>query len=111
MVLVGAKTHVSVFLKFLEGKYDAELKWPFIGKVTIALLNQAVDKYHHEITANISNTINVNAGTKNDICGYSRFIAHSELTSKSYLKDDTLYFRVLVQATDHKPWLECTTLS
>ncbi len=25
-----------------------------------------------------------------------------------YLKDDTLYFRISVKVSDHKPWLECT---
>ena len=27
-------THIPVFVKFLEGKYNSELKWPFIRKAT-----------------------------------------------------------------------------
>ena len=47
-----------------------------------------------------------------DKWGYPHFIPHSELTcdkfkSTQYLKDDTLYFRVLVEVDNHKPWLQC----
>ena len=32
-------THVSVFAVILEGEYDAGLKWPFVGKVTVTMLS------------------------------------------------------------------------
>ena len=38
--------NVSVFAAILEGEYDAELKWPFVGKVHITLLNQLNDRNH-----------------------------------------------------------------
>ena len=60
---------------------------------------------HYEMTIPIQNTFNMTSGTTR---GYSKFISHSELESKPYLKDDTLYFRVSVEVADSKPWLECT---
>ncbi len=43
----GEGSHVSVYALVIEGKYDAELNWPFLGKVTVELLNQLEDKNHH----------------------------------------------------------------
>ena len=41
-------THVSVFNKLLEGRYDNQLHWPFLGTVTYELLNQLGDDNHHK---------------------------------------------------------------
>ena len=96
-IAAGKGTHVSVYVAILEGEYDAELKWPFIGKVTFTLLNQLEDKNHH-------------IRTYPDTWGHPNFIHHSALAHDrakytQYLKDDTLYFRVTVEVDDHKPWL------
>ena len=36
----GKGTHVSVFAHLMRGEFDDNLKWPFRGDVTIAMLNQ-----------------------------------------------------------------------
>lgn len=36
----GKGTHVSVYANILEGKNDQNLKWPFMGRVIVTLLNQ-----------------------------------------------------------------------
>ena len=102
----GEGSHVSVYAESLKGKYDAKLKWPFVGKITFALLNQLEDKNHHQKTAVVGEESNVNISY-----GYSKFIPHSELgydpvKNTQYLKDDTLYFRMSVEVPDSKPWLE-----
>ena len=106
----GKDTHVSVYIQMLEGKYDAELNWPFVGKITIELLNQQFDYNHHEETGNLTKEKMMVVGKRR---GYSKFIPHSELAGDrlgytQYLKNDTLYFRVSVDIPDHKPWLQCT---
>jgi TNF receptor-associated factor 4 len=93
-----AGTHVSVY---------AHTDGQFVGTVTITLLNQLEDNNHHTIKINFTTT------NPHDNLGYSEFIAHSELhhdplKNTQYLKDNTLYFSVSVQAADRKPWLECT---
>lgn len=106
-------THVSVYAEILKGKYDTELKWPFTGCITITLLNQLEDENHYTRMIDVMTTDNVHVGHG---LGYSNFISHSDLRYKlqewvmtQYLKDDTLFFRVSVDAnTTHKPWLECT---
>ena len=111
VVANGAEnTHVSVYVHMLEGKHDAELKWPFIENINIQVLNQLEDKNHHEVIVIMGET-NMVVGEN---WGYHQFVPHSKLAhdpvkNTQYLKNDTLYFRVSVDTPDHKPWLECTT--
>ena len=107
----GKGTHVSVFTKLLEGRYDNQLHWPFLGTVTYELLNQLGDDYHHkkDITYGVSHNMRVGGSSR----GYPKFLSHSSLghnpaTNTQYLLDDTLYFRVSVKVDNHKPWLVCT---
>ena len=43
----GKGTHVSVYNTPLEGCYDDQIHWPFLGTVTYDLLNQLADDKHH----------------------------------------------------------------
>ncbi len=106
----GEGSHVSVFAPIVKGRYDAELNWPFSGTVTFTLLNQLEDKNHHSKTISVTSAHNARVGSS---WGHQNtFILHSELSHEifnnvQYLKDDTLYFRVVVEVDEHKPWLEC----
>ena len=101
----GEGTHLSVYIKILKGKYDDELKWPFVGKVTISLLNQLDDASH--VTQELLPAKDVNF-TVGDSRGYVKFWELSELIvgEAQYLKDDKLFFRVKVKVEGHRPWLE-----
>ena len=101
-------THVSAYAYILEREYDAELKWPFVGEVTITLLNQLEDENHRTKVVHFYAVHNHRVGSDR---GYPKFIPHSGLSrnpSKNiqYLQKDTLYFRVSLEVSDHKPWLE-----
>ena len=103
-------THVSISAQILKGKYDTELSWPFVGKVTFTLLNQLEDKNHKTTVLTIGTAGNIRVGNS---WGFSQYTPHSALAhdpveNTQYLKDDTLYLRVPVEVSDHKPWLECT---
>ena len=101
-------THISVYACFLEGKYNAQLKWPFVGKIIFTLLNQANDNDHYQMVLKIASTDNIKAGSARKNWGFYKYIAQPKLTQKPYLVNDTLYFRMSVKVNDHKPWLECT---
>lgn len=105
----GARTHVSVFVSILQGKYDDDLSWPFNGGFTIQLLNQKQDSNHH------SAIFRFNYHTVGKIWGYQKFISHSELYDCSFntqmLKYNTIHFRVNVTVGGYKSWLNCTTSS
>ena len=104
----GEGTHVSVYAPILVGEYDAELEWPFVGSVTFILLNQLEDKNHHAEVVHFDATKNARV---NGAWCYPDFIPHSALAHDpvkniQYLKDDTLYFKMAVEVTNRKPWLE-----
>ncbi len=106
----GAGTHVSVYTKISEGRYDNKLQWPFNGSVTYKLLNQLADDRHHHIVSIFTDTHDMQVGS---CSGCPQFLPHSSLchdpaTNTQYLLDDTLYFRVSVKVDNHKPWLVCT---
>ncbi len=99
----------------MKGNHDDTLTWPFLGTVTIKLLNQLEDENHHEMTINLRD----NKYTKRivegdggvDGWGRSKYIPHTSLEHDptkncQYLKDDSLIFRVTVSDPNYKPWLE-----
>ena len=109
----GKGTHVSVYERILKGDYDEELNWPFIGTVKFELLNQLDDANHHHVSTNISKENKACIGGTS--WGSTMFIPQSKLSrdpvnNTQYLKDNTLYFRVTVELSDRKPWLECTPI-
>ena len=114
---IGEGTHVSVFCSVKKGRYDDELKWPFNGKIIFTLLNQIQNDKHHAGFVTVEpphDKLYMQPGGTG--WGKPQFILHSDLAhdpenGTQYLKDDTLYFKVLVEPAEHKPWLECTTCS
>lgn len=92
-------THVSLFARLLRGKKDDQLNWPFIGEVTLRVLNQLEDGNHFKRALNITSDMNLTAGGDADARGYPEFIPHFRLSrsgNTQYLKDDTLYIRASI---------------
>ena len=52
-------SHVSVYLRLLEGRNDESLHWPFGGTIKFELLNQLADDSHHVRTFVINSTHNM----------------------------------------------------
>ena len=106
----GKGTHVSVYSTLLEGRYDNQLHWPFLGTVTYELLNQLRDYNHHRIVRTFITSDNMRVYCIERCCKFVRHssLGHNPATNTQYLLDDTLYFRVSVKVDKHKPWLVCT---
>ena len=96
----GRGSHVSVFVRLVKGPCDNKLQWPFVGTVTIQLLNQLSDEEH--LCRQVAFEKCHEKFPECDL-GIAKFIAHSELSGCSgrpqYLRDDTLHFRVGVSST------------
>ena len=100
----GKGTHVSVFACLTCGRNDEN----FRGEVTITLLNQLADNFHH--TKNITYDDKENSRVVDGCHGWAKFISNDQLRVSTwlyyqYLKDDCLYFRI----TAKPHWLTCTT--
>ena len=116
----GKESHISVYAVVMKGDYDDNLDWPIKGIVTVELLNHLQDKDHHAIRFTYpegkgdlsTQRVTVGERAKRGY-GKTRFIPYTELGYNSekgcqYLKDDALYFRVLVETPSPKPWLSCS---
>ena len=108
----SAGTHLSMFLQLMSGENDDNLVWPLRATFTVSLLNQIRDKTHKNGDITIDEKLNWGKISGNspvpDAHGYQTFATFSELNLDEakqcqYLKDDTLYFRVVSQSC--KPWL------
>ena len=111
----GAGTHLSVFISLMSGENDDNLVWPLRATFTVTLLNQIRDKNHKSAVITIDEKLNWCKISGNSpvppAYGIKKFATFSELNLDEaklcqYLKDDTLYFRVVSDASQScKPWL------
>ena len=107
----GAKPYMSLRASLLEGEYDDVLTWPFVGSISVTLLNQVVNADHftkqiwvpHDAVG-LEHTGRVAVGQyRRKSWGSSCFISHCELESvsiqKQYVVNDCMYFSVDASAT------------
>ena len=106
----GKGTHISVYNCLMRGEFDDHLKWPFQGRVTVAMLNQLEDNHHiTKTTAFTAFTDKAEAKHVGRVTdgerapsglGRHTFLAHTDLTydpakNCQYLKYDCLRFRIV----------------
>ena len=104
---IGKGSHVSFFWVMMKGDYDDLLKWPFIGKVTIKLLD--VSGGGREISDTFKTTVSSSfeKPTKdmNVATGFPRFVKKWVLDVDysglgTYIKDDSIYVKCIVELSD-----------
>ena len=98
----GKGTHISVFFVILRGQYDALLRWPFRQKITFMLMDQ--DNLEHVIDSfrpdPSSSSFQRPQRETNIASGCPTFCPLSELNNHAYVKDDTMFIKVIVDTTD-----------
>ena len=99
---MGLGTHISLFFVVMRGQYDAILRWPFRQKVTFMLLDQ--DNVEHVIDAfrpdpNSSSFQRPRRET-NIASGCPMFCSLTELNNHAYVRDDTMFLKIIVDTTD-----------
>ena len=101
----GLGTHVSICTCIMRGPFDADLKWPFRGDVTIQIVNQAgEDNHQEEVIHYTDQTPDSSAGRVTDKershgWGKYQFLPHSSLgnsaaSNTQYLRGDSLRIRI-----------------
>ena len=97
----GKGTHISFFIVVMKGQHDALLSWPFQHMVTMMLLDQ--DKRKDIVQAFIpepsSPSYQRPKTAVNIPSGFPKFAPHSVLSNSSYVRNDTLYLKVIVNKT------------
>ena len=99
---MGRGTHISVYFVIMRGHYDALLRWPFRQRVTFMLLDQ--DDVEHVIDSirpdpNSSSFQRPRRET-NIASGCPMFCSLAELNNHAYVRDDTMFVKIIVDTDD-----------
>lgn len=106
----GKATHLSLYIIIMKGEFDGLLEWPFKQKITFYLLDQGEENKHrtHQLSPNRSlpnikvvfnrPTVKENLGIGNPC-----FVPHEALESGDYVKDDTIFIKVVVEHSKSTP--------
>ena len=100
---LGKGTHLSFFFVIMRGPYDALLPWPFRQKVTLTLINQAGKKHQSDsFRPDPHSSSFQRPGRKemNIASGCPMFIRIEHLLNGGFVKDDSIYLRVVVDTSD-----------
>ena len=97
----GEGTHLSIFFVLMRGEYDPLLHWPFEPKVSLILVDQDHKKH-------LVQTFKPNAQSSsfqrpktdmNVASGCPEFADLSVLDNTSYVKDDVMYIKAIVDTS------------
>ena len=97
----GEGTHLSIFFVLMKGEYDPLLQWPFESKVSLILVDQ--DHMKHLVQTFKSNAQSSSfQKPKTDMnvaSGCPEFADLSILDNTSYVKDDVMYIKAIVDTS------------
>ena len=97
----GEGTHLSIFFVLMKGEYDPLLQWPFDHKVSLVLVDQ--DQKKHLVQTfkpNLqSNSFQRPKSDMNVASGCPEFAKLSVLDDPSYVKDDVMYIKAIVDTS------------
>ncbi|OCT64941.1 hypothetical protein XELAEV_18041180mg, partial [Xenopus laevis] len=100
---MGKGTHLSLFFVIMRGEYDALLPWPFKQKVSLMLMDQGPSRRHlgdaFKPDPN-SSSFKKPTGEMNIASGCPVFVAQTVLENGTYIKDDTIFIKVIVDTSD-----------
>ena len=98
----GESTHLSVFFVLLKGEYDSLLPWPFEHKISLVLVDQDHKKHLVQtFRPNIqSDSFQRPKSYMNVASGCPEFAELSILDDTSYVKDDTMYIKAVVDTSN-----------
>ena len=98
----GEGTHLSIFFVLMRGEYDPLLQWPFDHKVSLILVDQ--DQKKHLVQTfkpNIqSSSFQKPKSDMNVASGCPEFAKLSVLDNPSYVKDDVMYIKAVVDTSN-----------
>lgn len=100
---MGKGTHLSFFFVIMRGPFDALLHWSFKQKVTLTLVNQEGKKHISDSfrpDANSSSFQRPGRREMNIASGCPMFIRTEQLLNGGFVKDDSIFVRVLVDTLD-----------
>ena len=98
---MGHNTHISLFFVLMKGEFDALLKWPFEHKVSLILVDQNHRKHIVQTFKPTpdSSSFRRPVSDMNVASGCPQFARLNVLDDDSYVKDNTIYFKCIVDTS------------
>ena len=98
---IGKDTHLSFFVIIMKWYHNAMLSWPFLQKVTMMLLDQDKrENIAHVFRPDPSSSSFFQPKKEMNIAsGFPKFAPLSVLSNPRYVRNDTLYLKVIVDKT------------
>ena len=98
---MGKGKYLSLFIVVMRGEYDGLLSWPFRQKITMKLLDQ--DRVS-DVTESFRPDPNSSSFQKprsdmNIASGCPTFCTHNLLRSRGYIRDDSIFIKMVVDPT------------
>ena len=98
----GYTGYMGVYLRLMKGDHDDNLEWPFNKEVSFIVVDQqdnGQQVYNYEMTFTPQGEENLNRPVveSNQGHGYSRFMPHSTLRTRQYIKSHTVYIAVAIK--------------
>ena len=96
---------VGFFIYIMKGEFDEKLKWPFIYKVKLVLLNQNRNEDNHILFYKIEkddlqkypHTFQRPTKIRNEGFGDGSFISNAGILTKKYCKDNSISLHITVE--------------
>ena len=93
---IGRKTHVSLFLKLMEGRYDNKLEWPCSLMFSLAIVDQMpggrnkIKSLEPPLAIAAAGTSMQSTADMNCEWGWQMFISHDELRTRQYICNNSI---------------------
>lgn len=111
----GKGSHISLFVVLMKSEYDDLLSWPFKHRVALSLinlenpLNPEAAITHKFVPNPDSSSFHQPKDTFNVASGFPEFAPLRVLNESKYVKNDTIYFRVKLDAPQTPTGLDVTS--
>ena len=95
----GRGRYVALFVHMMEGEHDDLLQWPFIGTITLSILDRSGAK-HNDISQIVQATPNVSVFERSREAiyrrgyGFVKFAPIEQVFGPHYVKKDKLFLKI-----------------
>nr|XP_039270868.1 TNF receptor-associated factor 4-like isoform X2 [Styela clava] len=110
----GHGSHLSLYVRVLNGEYDSLLEWPFSHDITFTILDQGDPLSSKRSHINVTFTPDPNWKNFQDPeirrkdsdvdgsnlgFGYPKFVTHKDLKDNNYIKNNTLFIKATIDTS------------
>ena len=96
----GSGRYVAIFVHMMKGEYDDLLEWPFVGRITLSILDQSDARYRTDISRIVQAKPNLMPfqkpiDTVSSVgYGFEMFAPIADVFGRSYVKNDKLFLKI-----------------